>query len=269
MKKVFHKPVIKYFYMLNSFTLIELLVVVAIIAVLISILLPALATARQTAQQTSCDSNLRQLGTTWNYYLNAYNDWIPPYTNYCYRWYKVPPYDNKVQIWTYIMRNELGMPRMPGGNSNDAWKDIYPEFGKSILVCPSRAMPKPFLQQFGIHYGMPRYYIGGDGAAYGGTKPINKLSDISMPSGALAMLDSENDPRFNEEGYGGGYYFVYNDNGGDPTMYGRTWGRIGFRHSNDRYTGCLFADGHVENRNQYQLFVSGSSWGMSLLWAAQ
>ena len=60
--------------MKRAFTLIELLVVIAIIAVLISVLLPALAKAREEANRTLCMSNLRQVGTSVQMYLESNNN---------------------------------------------------------------------------------------------------------------------------------------------------------------------------------------------------
>ncbi len=53
----------------RGFTLLEVLVVVAIIALLTAILLPSLKKVRAQAREVKCESNLRQIASAWQMYL--------------------------------------------------------------------------------------------------------------------------------------------------------------------------------------------------------
>ncbi len=60
----------------SGFTLIELLVVIAIIAILAAILFPVFAQARAKARQAACLSNLKQIGTAEQMYMQDYDETI-------------------------------------------------------------------------------------------------------------------------------------------------------------------------------------------------
>ena len=56
---------------MKSFTLVELLVVIGIITVLIALQLPTFGAARRQARSLNCLSNLRQLATAFQIYING------------------------------------------------------------------------------------------------------------------------------------------------------------------------------------------------------
>lgn len=61
----------------SAFTLIELLVVIAIIAILAAILFPVFAQAKLAAKKTQALSNVKQIGTSVQIYLNDNDDTMP------------------------------------------------------------------------------------------------------------------------------------------------------------------------------------------------
>lgn len=60
-----------------GFTLIELLVVIAIIAILAAILFPVFAQAREKARGIACLSNLKELGLSFQMYVQDYDEIMP------------------------------------------------------------------------------------------------------------------------------------------------------------------------------------------------
>lgn len=61
----------------SSFTLIELLVVIAIIALLAAMLLPSFGRVTESGRATACLSNLHQIGTALQLYVQDHNNRLP------------------------------------------------------------------------------------------------------------------------------------------------------------------------------------------------
>jgi prepilin-type N-terminal cleavage/methylation domain-containing protein/prepilin-type processing-associated H-X9-DG protein len=123
--------------MKRAFTLIELLVVIAIIAILAAILFPVFAQAKAAAKKTQCLSNMKQIGTAMNMYLNDNDDMLPQaeYGRDGYQWY--------TSVFPYIksdgagVKDANGTPRYYGNGGVFA----CPEF-------PSKTQG----QHYGVHY---------------------------------------------------------------------------------------------------------------------
>ena len=66
----------------TPFTLIELLVVIAIIAILAGILMPTLGMVKERSRRTACLSNLKQIGTALEMYIDRNNGVLPSCRSY-------------------------------------------------------------------------------------------------------------------------------------------------------------------------------------------
>jgi prepilin-type processing-associated H-X9-DG protein len=62
---------------LLGFTLIELLVIVAIIGVLVALIFPVFARARESARASTCLSNMKQIGSAFDLYIQDYDNIYP------------------------------------------------------------------------------------------------------------------------------------------------------------------------------------------------
>jgi len=115
----------------SAFTLIELLVVIAIIAILAAILFPVFAQAREKARAISCVSNLKQLGTSINMYVQDYDETFPMGTdwNWNNNWcFTVQPYVKSYQVFrcpddgdTSMGVTWAGVPVSYGANGAIYW----------------------------------------------------------------------------------------------------------------------------------------------------
>ncbi|MHB1457679.1 MAG: prepilin-type N-terminal cleavage/methylation domain-containing protein [Armatimonadota bacterium] len=119
----------------KGFTLIELLVVIAIIAILAAILFPVFAKAREAARATSCLSNMKQLGTAFQMYMNESDQLLP-----------IPHYEASIgKDWATEAYTGHGPAAWWGGDvefvKNHTWRAQLEPYVKSgaIFRCPSDA----------------------------------------------------------------------------------------------------------------------------------
>ena len=213
------------------FTLIELLVVIAIIAILASMLLPALGKARESAKSIKCVGNLKQIGLGFNFYLNDYQEILPPYIDVVSN----PRYNWACLLYTYIG----GKSRKSGNMSH--YRPIIP-----ILTCPSdkHAPICKFQSTIGMSYGY-NFLLGRDHPSNGDKYPF-KLNRISHPTEHLLVTEIQPDDL---NGH-------WTSNWNSP--------RVGFQHRSR--INVLFIAGNVLNVRRSSIIMSELSAQTTLPW---
>lgn len=111
----------------TAFTIIELLIVIAILAILMGLLLPILARSRENGRATTCHSNMRQIGTALNLYLQDYDE--------TYVMNRLP--DQTHQMGPCRNPTPYPIGNLDGSRMN--WRRVISNLmnSKSIFVCPS------------------------------------------------------------------------------------------------------------------------------------
>ena len=190
----------------NAFTLIELLVVIAIIAILAAILFPVFAQAREQARKTSCLSNVKQMNTAIQMYIQDYDEAIPltasspsDGSNF-YVWQDtVQPYAKSYNI--VLCPDSPGSWQNPDRNADYKYWCHYGLMGKAQIQGFSNwiTRTKPWFQ---LYCPANLQYNGLAGAAdmahiyyptntYGPT-PSAHLADVNRPSEYILVTDAGN-----------------------------------------------------------------------------
>ncbi len=209
----------------RAFTLIELLVVIAIIAILAAILFPVFAKAREKARQSSCSSNLKQIGTAWQQYVQDYDERYGQHYRGC-----------------------AGTLTMPDGTSdagNNPWANqIYPYIKNAqVFKCPSSPEAFTFVGWTSYNYWW-NYY--------GGALNNKALGTINYPSELVLDGDSSS-------------YIAnpFSGVGADPSLKTNTGGdyvRDSVKAWHNDGTNVVFADGHQKWLQYMELIKKTTYW---------
>ncbi|MCW3100564.1 MAG: prepilin-type N-terminal cleavage/methylation domain [Chthonomonadaceae bacterium] len=257
----------------RGFTLIELLVVIAIIAILAAILFPVFAQARERARAISCVSNLKQIGTATNMYVQDYDETYP-----C-GW--GGPGDSAIRcMWRYSLQPYI---QKYGSQTKDPYDGTgYTNMG--VFICPDQPGDPGSYGPTGYGYnafgGLTRGWADYGGGA--GGFPGAKMATLNKPANLVAFADAGEvggpskplDPNFDQgspswTGCGGDNNGPYTFN---PDVWKERWSvdwdfgipmqedwgscRNGGRRPMPRHFksfNAAFADGHVKAVRSNQL----------------
>lgn len=214
----------------NAFTLIELLVVIAIIAILAAILFPVFAQAREKARGISCISNVRQLGTAFQMYLQDYDEKVMSRYDACP---STGPTGPSQKLWTaslqpYVKNKQIVIcPSASNTNYSDSWKDWL---GTEPLNTRGRL-------SIGYNQTINGFYFPNANGC--GDPILPTLASIVAPTKNVMFADSV--PGDISGGYRG---YLFGNTASNVPYVGTPAGSLGSRHSEG--TSLTFFDGHAK-----------------------
>jgi prepilin-type N-terminal cleavage/methylation domain-containing protein/prepilin-type processing-associated H-X9-DG protein len=238
----------------RGFTLIELLVVIAIIAVLAAFLFPVFGRAREQAYKTQCLSNLHQLSTALQEYVQQYDDTLPSITAASKT---NPQWSWKDCIFPYVKNKDVFLcPSNPVG-----WDHSSAYWGVNISdgFYDELSIGNRYPISYGMNVSLYRY---GSGYSFNGGIPSEgevSLHVVKDPSALIAL--GEVRFKFSQDLMDLSGFLLAGR--GFPLSPSRSLNGL-FHHHNGRINWA-FLDGHVKSLKAIQTIELRSAWGPSTL----
>jgi len=240
---------------LRGFTLIELLVVIAIIAILAAILFPVFAEAREKARAISCLSNMKQIATAAQMYVQDYDEHLffrasGPNRATASRTGAVTPAGDAVDYWHEVWWNAL-MPYIKNNQvytcPSDGGPTLTPD--ATCAAYPTSACPASSLT-------IKRSYIALS------TSESLSLAQVDYPVDTVVITEKW-DKDYNGAVSDSWLEPFNGDFTPDAQVPDRTWTAAN-RHMN--HLNATFLDGHAKALGIAQIWTSKYITGCELLY---
>lgn len=220
---------------IKGFTLIELLVVIAIIAILAAILFPVFTQAKNQARSTECLSRMKDMGTAYSLYTDAWNSTMPSGAN--------GPQNGLIR-WPII---EQLSPYIKAAKTHQGYVDADPRARKTdtgipeVFFCPS--FNEEWRKSHGWYIGAGTFVLVACDAIAPNQFPAKKLSEcIGMWNKWVSTGTTNtrvNPPSYGASGAQLSYCIFGGQFRGSPTYW--------YPHNGG--TNVLYFDGHVKRHD--------------------